>query len=190
MPTKHKPKRTKRYRPGPVNPQAHLVAIQGCAWISRDDQTAWALAIDDAVRHVARGTSTQAHWREIFDSVNLVEELVRMRRAQDPDGLVQAAQDACVAMLDRQRATGTRAARASELAALDALRAGWVTLMGGITQSERFQAGEAVARRVRAALAGGVTGARVVEPPAFPHHRRAEPIQQPATSPGPAGSYL
>lgn len=170
MPTKPKTKRTKRtkrYRPGPVNPQAHLVAIQGAAWISRDDQTAWALAIDDAVRHVARGTATQAHWREIFDSVNLVEELVRMRRAQDPDGLVQAAQDACVAMIDRQRATGwpsATAARASELAALDALRAGWVTLMGGITQSERFQAGEAVARRVRAALAGGEPTARLVQP--------------------------
>lgn len=164
MPTKPKTKRTKRYRPGPVNPQAHLVAIQGCAWISRDDQTVWALALDDAVRAVARGQATQAHWREIFDSVNLVEELVRMRRAQDPDGLVQAAQDACVAMLDRQRATGTRAARASELAALDALRAGWVTLMGGITQSERFQAGEAVARRVRAALAGGEPTARLVQP--------------------------
>lgn len=163
MPTKHKPKRTKRYRPGPVNPSAHLVALQGVAWISRDDQTVWALAIDDAVRAVARGTATQAHWREIFDSVNLVEELVRMRKAADPDHLVQAAQDACVAMLDRQRATGTRAARASELAALDALRAGWVTLMGGITQNERFQAGEAVARRVKAALAGGMPGARVVE---------------------------
>ena len=152
-----------KYRPYGVNPSAHLVAIQGAAWISRDDQTVWALALDDAVRAVARGQATQAHWREIFDSVNLVEQLVLMRKAQDPDGLVQAAQNACLAMIDRQRTTGTRAARASELAALDALRAGWVTLMGGITQSERYQAGEAVARRVKAALAGGVAGARVVE---------------------------
>lgn len=152
-----------KYRPYGVNPSAHLVAIQGAAWISRDDQTVWALALDDAVRAVARGQATQAHWREIFDSVNLVEQLVLMRKAQDPHGLVQAAQDACVAMIDRQRTTGTRAARSTELAALDALRAGWVTLMGGITQSERYQAGEAVARRVKAALAGGVAGARVVE---------------------------
>jgi hypothetical protein len=154
-----------KYRPRGVNPTAHLVAIQGVSWLSRDDQTLWALAIDDAVRAVARGQASQAHWREIFDAVNLVEELVRMRKAHDPHGLVQAAQDACEAILDRQRATGVRAARASELAALHELRAGWVELMSGITQAERFAAGEAVAHRVRRALAGGEPGARVVHPP-------------------------
>jgi uncharacterized protein (UPF0147 family) len=117
------------------------------------------------VRAVARGQASQAHWREIFDAVNLVEQLVIMRKAQDPHGLVQAAQDACEAILDRQRATGVRAARAAELAALHALRAGWVELMSGITQAERFAAGEAVAHRVRRALAGGEPGARVVHPP-------------------------
>jgi hypothetical protein len=154
-----------KYRPRGVNPTAHLVAIMGVSWLSRDDQTLWALAIDDAVRAVARGQASQAHWREIFDAVNLVEELVRMRKAHDPGRIVQAAQDACEAILDRQRATGVRAARASELAALHALRAGWVELMSGITQAERFQAGEAVAHRVRRALAGGEPGARVVHPP-------------------------
>jgi hypothetical protein len=154
-----------KYRPRGVNPTAHLVAIMGVSWLSRDDQTLWALAIDDAVRAVARGQASQAHWREIFDAVNLVEELVRMRKAHDPGRIVQAAQDACEAILDRQRATGVRAARASELAALHALRAGWVELMSGITQAERFQAGEAVAHRVRPALAGGEPGARVVHPP-------------------------
>jgi hypothetical protein len=155
-------KRTKAYRPRPVNPEAHLVAIQGVAWLSRDDQTVWALTIDDAVRAVARGQASQAHWSEIFHAVNLVEQLVIMRKAQDPHGLVQAAQDACTAMLDRQRESGVRAARAAELAALDALRAGWVELMSGITQAERFQAGEAVAHRRRRALAGGEPGARLV----------------------------
>jgi uncharacterized protein (UPF0147 family) len=154
-----------RYRPRGVNPTAHLVAIQGVSWLSRDDQTLWALAIDDAVRAVARGQASQAHWREIFDAVNLVEQLVIMRKAQDPHGLVQAAQDACEAILDRQRATGVRAAHASELAALHELRAGWVELMSGITQAERFAAGEAVAHTVRRALAGGEPGARVVHPP-------------------------
>jgi uncharacterized protein (UPF0147 family) len=154
-----------KYRPRGVNPTAHLVAMMGVSWLSRDDQTLWALAIDDAVRAVARGQASQAHWREIFDAVNLVEQLVIMRKAQDPHGLVQAAQDACEAILDRQRATGVRAARAAELAALHELRAGWVELMSGISQAERFAAGEAVAHRVRRALAGGEPGARVVHPP-------------------------
>lgn len=154
-----------KYRPRGVNPTAHLVAIMGVSWLSRDDQTLWALAIDDAVRAVARGQASQAHWREIFDAVNLVEQLVIMRKAHDPGRIVQAAQDACEAILDRQRATGVRAARASELAALHELRAGWVELMSGITQAERFAAGEAVQHRVRRALAGGEPGARVVHPP-------------------------
>lgn len=153
-----------RYRPRGVNPTAHLVAMMGVSWLSRDDQTLWALAIDDAVRAVARGQASQAHWREIFDAVNLVEELVRMRKAHDPGRIVQAAQDACEAILDRQRATGVRAARASELAALHELRAGWVELMSGITQAERFAAGEAVQHRVRRALAGAEPAARLVQP--------------------------
>jgi hypothetical protein len=160
--TAQRPKRSKAYRPRPVNPEAHLVAIQGVAWLSRDDQTVWALAIDDAVRAVARGQASQKHWSEIFHAVNLVEQLVIMRKAQDPDGLVQAAQYACEAILGRQRESGVRAARAAELAALNALRSGWVELMSGITQAERFQAGEAVAHRVRRALAGGEPGARVI----------------------------
>jgi hypothetical protein len=153
-----------KYRPRGINPTAHLVAIMGVSWLSRDDQTLWALTIDDAVRAVARGQASQAHWREIFDAVNLVEELVRMRKAHDPERIVQAAQDACEAILDRQRATGVRAARAAELAALQALRAGWVELMSGITQAERFAAGEAVQHRVRRALAGAEPAARLVQP--------------------------
>ncbi len=153
-----------KYRPRPVNPEAHLVAMMGAAWLSRNDQTVWALQIDSAVTAVARGQAGEAEWRCIFDSVNLVEELVRMRLASDPAGLVQAAQDACLAILDRQRDSGKRAVRAGELAALQELRAAWVSLMANITQGERFRAGEAVARRVRHALAGGMPGARMVEP--------------------------
>lgn len=153
-----------KYRPYGVNPTAHLVAMQGAAWLSRDDQTVWALEIEGAVTAVAQGKAAEADWRCIFDSVNLVEELVRMRLADDAGGVVQAAQDACVAILDRQRDTGRRAVRAAELQALQELRAAWVTLLGGITQAERYQAGERVARRVRQALAGGVPGARLVQP--------------------------
>lgn len=153
-----------RYRPRPINPMAHQMAMMGAALISQDDQTVWALQIDDAVVAVGRGQATAQQWRTIFESVNLIEQLVRMRKASDPDGVVQAAQDACLAILDRQRETGKRAVRASELTALHELRAAWVTLMSGITQSERFQAGEAVERRIRAALAGHAPEVQMVKP--------------------------
>jgi hypothetical protein len=163
MTTKPKPKRAKSYRPRGVNPTAHLVAIQGACLLSLDDRTRWALTLDSAIQAVRTGTATEADWRTLFDGVNLVEQLVIMRLARDPAGLVQAAQDACVAITDRQRTSGVRAARAAELGALADLRAAWVTLMDGITHAQRFAADEAVARRVRRALAGGLPGARVVE---------------------------
>ena len=152
-----------RYRPRPVNPEAHLVAIQGASLLSLDDRARWALTLDAAIQAVRTGTATEADWRTLFDAVNLVEQLVLMRLARDPAGLVQAAQDACTAIIDRQRTSGVRAARAAELGALADMRAAWVTLMDGITHAQRFAADEAVARRVRRALAGAEPTARLVQ---------------------------
>jgi hypothetical protein len=149
------------YRPRGINPTAHLVAIQGACMLSLDDRTRWALTLDAAIQAVRTGTATEADWRTLFDAVNLVEQLVLMRLAPDPWGVVRAAQDACAAILDRQRASGVRAARATELAALTDLRASFVTLMNGITHSEKFAAKETVERRSSAALAGGIPGARI-----------------------------
>jgi hypothetical protein len=162
--TAQRPKRSKSYRPRPVNREAHLVAIMGAALLSQDDQEDWVDRIDRALYAVACGDATQADWREVFDALNLVEQLVIMRKAQDPNGLVQAVQDACVAILDRQRATGAASLLGNELSALFELREAFVTLLSGITHGERFQAGEAVRHRLRRALAGGEPGARLVPP--------------------------
>lgn len=152
-----------RYRPHGVNPAAHLMAIQGSCLLSLDDRTKWALALDSAVQAVRTGRASQRDWTEIFDAVNIIEQLVTMKLAQDPAGLVEAAQQACVDILDRQRSTGVRAARAAELSALQDLRAAWVELMDSITHHQRFTADQRVRRRVQAALAGGMPQARVVE---------------------------
>ena len=154
------------YRPRGVNPAAHLMAMQGAARLSLDDRTVWALQLDGAIQSVRVARAAESDWRCIFDAVNLVEEFCRMRLARDEGGLVERAQEACVAILDRQRATGTRAARAAELQALQALQEAWIDLLASVTHAERFAADERVARRVRAALAGHApAGARVIEPP-------------------------
>lgn len=158
-----KKKRSKRYKPYGINHKAHLVAMQGASLLSLDDRTAWALTLEGAISAIRTATASEADWCTVFDAVNLVEQLVRMRLAPDTYGLVQAAQDACEAITDRQRSTGVRAARASELAALTDLRASFVGLMDGITHSERLAADQAVARRVQHALAGGIPGAKLVE---------------------------
>lgn len=157
-----KKKRNKRYRPYGINLTVHEVAIQGASRLSLDDRLAWGLALEAAISAIRTATATEADWSTVFDGVNLVEQLVRMRLAPDTDGLVQAAQDACVAITDRQRATGVRAARATELAALTDLRASFVGLMDGISHSERLAADNAVKRRRHHALAGGIPGARLV----------------------------
>jgi hypothetical protein len=155
-----------RYRPRGINPQAHVMAMQGAALLSLADRERWALQLLLALDDVRRGQAGEQAWTEIFNTINLAEALVLQRVARDPQGTVRAAQDACVAILERQRTTGTRAARAGELAALRELQAAWVDLLGGITHSERFAAEELVQRRTKAALAGGMGPAvMVVEPP-------------------------
>jgi hypothetical protein len=159
-----KKKRNKRYKPYGINLTAHEVAIQGASRLSLDDRLAWGVALEGAISAIRTATATEADWSTVFDGVNLVEQLVRMRLAPDTDGLVQAAQDACVAITDRQRATGVRAARATELAVLTDLRASFVRLMDGISHSERLAADKAVQHRVRRALAGAEPAARLVQP--------------------------
>jgi len=153
------------YRARGVNMAAHLVAMQGAARLSLDDRTVWALQLDGAIQAVRVAQAAESEWRCIFDAVNLVEEFCRMRLARDDGGVVERAQDACVAILDRQRASGTRAARAAELQALQALQLAWIDLLAGVTHAERYRAEERVARRVQAAVRGCIgPGVRVVEP--------------------------
>ena len=144
MPANRKPR--KSYRPRPVNRMSHISTVMGVALLTLDDRSIWALALDAAVTEVAKGTATKAHWDEIINAVALVEELVLMGRAQDPGGLVPAAEQAIVDILQRRK-TGTLAVRASELAALRALMDGWISLLEGITHAEKFQAEERLARR-------------------------------------------
>lgn len=153
------------YRPRGINPTAHMMAMQGACRLNADDAAQRAVRVRMALDVISRGRGTTADWRELFDAVNLAEELVRMRlvprEAQDTVSQVQAV---VVAVLDRQRATGTRALRAPELATLRDFSADWADVCGGITHRELFEAEERVARRVRRVLAGHVhAGERVVE---------------------------
>ena len=151
------------YRPRGVNPTAHLVAIHGAALLSRDDRTVWALELRGALDAVREARATKAHWDTIFDSVNLAEELVRVRLASDPSGVISDAQQACADIIQRMQTTGTRAARAGELAALWDLEAAMIDILATVTHAERFKAEERIRARTRAARAGKIPGAIVVE---------------------------
>jgi hypothetical protein len=151
------------YRPRGINPTAHLTAMHGAALLSKDDRTVWALELRGALDAVREARASRQHWDTIFDSVNLAEELCRMRLASDPSGVIRDAQQACTGIIQRQQATGTRAARAAELAALWDMEAAMIDILAGITHAERFRAEEHIRARTRAALAGGMPGATVID---------------------------
>jgi len=152
------------YRPRGVNTTAHLVAITGAALLSRDDRTVWALQMYDALDAVARGKAQRQQWGTIFDAVNLAEELTRMGLASDPDGIISGAQAVCAEIIRRQQATGTRAVRAGELAALRCLEVAMIDILAAVTHSERFRAEETIRARTREAQAGRIPGAEVIDP--------------------------
>jgi hypothetical protein len=152
------------YRPRGVNPTAHLVAITGAALLTRDDRTVWALQMYDALDAVTRGKAQRQQWGVIFDAVNLAEELVRMGLASDPDGVIRDAQEACAEIIRRQQATGTRAVRAGELAALRCLEVAMIDILAAVTHSERFRSEERIRARTREAQAGRIPGAEVIDP--------------------------
>lgn len=154
----------KRYRPKGVNPLAYLVAIQGAAMLTLDDRVRWAMQIDDAITAISQGKSDVSHWTAVFDAVNLVEQLIIDGFARDDDGIVEAAQQACVTIMDRRTTQGIRAVRAQELAALRALAGAWSDLMDGLTHQQRAAAEERLGHRIIQALHTPNSGARIVKP--------------------------
>ena len=144
--------RGKKYRPRAVNPFAHLVAIQGAALLTLDDRVRWALQIEDAITAVQTAKADVSHWTAIFDAVNLVEQLVLDGYAKDTDGIVEAAQQACVDIMDRRVKSGARAVRSTELAALRTLAGAWADLIDNLTHQQRRASEERLAHRIRRAL--------------------------------------
>jgi len=145
MPQSSKPR--KAYRPRGVNPQAHLTGMMGAAWLHIDDRTVWSLQLDEAITAVAKGTASQAKWSRIFAAIALLEELARAGKVKDPDGIAAQAEQTCIAILDRY-GKRTRAVRAQELSDLRVMYQAWSAAISSITQSEKFQAEERIARRL------------------------------------------
>lgn len=138
----------KKYRPRGVNPLSYLAAMQGATLLTLDDRLRWAMQLDEAITAIATAKADKTAWVTIIDAVNTVEQLILDGKAQDPDGIIEAAQKACVDIGSRT----TKAVRASELAALRDLAAAWSEIMAGITHAERFAADMRVAQRVARAL--------------------------------------
>ena len=68
----------KKYRPKPVKTCTLQLAMQGWAFLSKEDQEAKAAPVREAVAFIAQGKGTKEHWSAIFDALNMLEQFNQM----------------------------------------------------------------------------------------------------------------
>lgn len=138
-----------RYRPKGVNAQAHMVAIVGAGRLSKTDQLTRLAKLDAAVVSILRTGGQIDDWREVFDTLNMVEAFAGMpavmRHARP---FVQSTQEAIVSALDRQKATGAKALKADEAQHLRDLQGVWAELLAVVSMQQYYQAEQRVRRRI------------------------------------------
>lgn len=140
------------YRPKGINPTAHLVAMMGAACMSREDVIRRGMDLSEAVQRASQGKASKEDWRLIFDCINVIEQLARMKVLQGLD-VLEELQATVMQIMDRQRDTGTKALRATELTALRDFAADYTTVLRGVTQQQYMNAQRAVEDRIRRMLA-------------------------------------
>ena len=154
----------KRYRPKGVNVQSWVVAMQGACLLSEEDQRIRVEPIRHSVELIAQGKGGKEEWQGVFDALNMIEEFSRMpkvmRNARD---YIESTQGVIVGILDRQKASQTKALYPSELADLRSMVDLWAELLTTVTHHEYFKAEENTHRRLKAILASKTPGVRIVE---------------------------
>lgn len=141
------------YRPKPVNPRSFAMAMMGTCALSREDVLLRASRLRLAVDQACMGQATPADWRQVFDCVNLAEQLIRIRLCAGQD-VVEGLQEFIESIHDRQRATGARALHHDERASLRDFAADYATILGGVTQQQYMLAQRGVEDRIRRILSG------------------------------------
>lgn len=152
----------------PINPLAYQAALIGTCKMTFEDATRRAIGLALAVDEARQGRQSAAHWREIFDALNITAELVRSKVAQDPAGNIARLEAMAVDMMARFNALGSATLRREELQALREFSADYAGLLQGVTMGEYFNACAKVEARVRRVLSGErMACATVVDAPAW-----------------------
>jgi len=157
----------KAYRPKyAANPLAYMTAIQGAHKLCADDQLTRAARVRASVDQLTKDASDISAWRDIFDTVNMIEAFSHIGLVRDAKEFLQAHQDSIVAALDRQRETGSNVLRPVEVQLLQDLAATWAEVLTEVTCREYFEAEGRVQRKVQQALKAGSRGSvRLITPP-------------------------
>lgn len=147
------------YRPShKANPLAYMTAIQGAHKLCAHDQLTRAARVRASVDELARDACNFAAWRDVFDTINMIEAFAHIGLVRNAREFLDEHQDSVVAALDRQQKTGSNVLRPAEVQLLRDLAATWAEVLAEVTCREYFQAESRVIRKVQNALKAGARG--------------------------------
>ena len=127
----------KKYRPRLARTDVFALAIQGAALLAKSDQATMAEPVKLAVDRIAQGIATRDDWQDLFDVLNRLERFATMPTVmRNGASYINTIQGVVVKILDRQKATGTKALYPGELEDLRALVDLWVELLSTVTHRE------------------------------------------------------
>lgn len=156
----------KAYRPRAARTDVLYLAMQGQAKLAPADQAAMAAPVQAAVENIRKGEAVTADWQAVFDVLNMLDRFCTMptvlRHGAD---YLNDMQGVVVQILDRKKATGTKALRANELEDLRGLVDLWVDLLSTVTHREYFLAQERSIAKLQTVLRSSKVpgGVRIVE---------------------------
>jgi len=156
----------KKYRQKPVNLNVLALAGIGQSKLTPEDQEARIAPPRLALEQITKGQASKADWQAIFDVINMLDRFVRMptvmRHGRD---YLNTIQGVVCTILDRQKATGTKALYPSELEDLRGLVDLWEELLSTVTHREYSMAEERAHARLVSVLRAKkpIQGVRVCE---------------------------
>ena len=127
----------KRYRQKPVNPNVLALAGIGQSKLTAEDQDSRTGPPRLALEQITKGQASQADWQAIFDVINMLDRFVKMPTVmRHGNDYLNTVQGVVVTILDRQKATGTKALYPGELEDLRGLVDLWSELLATVTHRE------------------------------------------------------
>lgn len=143
----------KQYRPKLARTDIFDLAIQGQALLAKADQATMAEPVKLAVDRIAQGIATKDDWQDVFDVINRLERFASMPTVMRNGGdYINTMQGVIVKILDRQKATGTKALYPGELEDLRGMVDVWAELLSTVTHREFFVAEERATKKLQTVL--------------------------------------
>lgn len=128
----------KKYRPKPVKTCTLQLAMQGWAYLSKEDQEAKAAPVREAVAFIAQGKAAKEHWSAIFDAMNMLEQFNQMPQVMKGGrDYIESMQTVIVGILDRAK-EGKRALYPSELEDLRGFADLWADVLSTVTRRDYY----------------------------------------------------